>query len=101
MALGEVFGERGMLMDEPRSADVVALEDTQTIVIDRSDLLPFFEQHPELPDRLAAILDQRLSATHASLEEYERESGSQHLPRHASHRSLAERIRRALFGFHD
>ncbi|HEY1016471.1 MAG TPA: mechanosensitive ion channel family protein, partial [Herpetosiphonaceae bacterium] len=41
---GEIFGEVGMLMDEPRSASVIALEDTNTIVIDRDDIAPLLER---------------------------------------------------------
>ncbi len=94
---GEVFGERGLLMGEPRSANVVALEDTRTLVIDRADLLPFFERHPELPERLASILAQRLSATNATLEQQRTLALGHKRTLSADNPTLAERIRRVLF----
>ncbi len=93
---GEIFGERGLLMGEPRSASVIAEEDTRTIVIDRHDIVPIFEHNPMLPERLGVILAERLSATSASLEEHQRAVSSQ--PTVSSNAlSVAERIRRVLF----
>lgn len=95
---GEIFGERGLLMGEPRSASVIAEEDTRTIVIDRHDIVPIFEHNPMLTERLGAILAERQSATSAYLEEYQRASTVNQPPTVSSNaRSVAERIRRVLF----
>jgi small-conductance mechanosensitive channel/CRP-like cAMP-binding protein len=94
---GEIFGERGLLMGEPRSASVIAEEDTRTIVIDRHDILPIFEHNPMLPERLGEILTQRQSATSAYLEEHQRAASNQAPTISPNARSVAERIRRVLF----
>ena len=94
---GEVFGERGMLLGEPRSASVIAEEDTRAVVIDRHDIAPIFEQNPILTDRLGAMLAERESATSASLEEHQRAASSQAPTPSSAARSLTDRIRRVLF----
>ncbi|SRR5579884_570606 len=44
---GEVFGELALLTGRPRSASVIAVEDTVADTLDRNALLGFLSQHPE------------------------------------------------------
>jgi CRP/FNR family cyclic AMP-dependent transcriptional regulator len=44
---GELFGELALLDGRPRSATVIALEDTVTHVLERSSFLDFLRNHPD------------------------------------------------------
>lgn len=66
---GEVFGEIALIDGEPRTADAVALEPCQLLVLDRRDFQRHLEQNPRVAQRLLAILCQRLRRTSAHLEE--------------------------------
>jgi CRP/FNR family transcriptional regulator, cyclic AMP receptor protein len=44
---GELFGELALLDGRPRSATVIALEDTVTHVLERSSFLDFLRHHPD------------------------------------------------------
>jgi len=46
LAPGEVFGELAMLTGRPRSASVVAIEDTVTHTLERTAFLDFIQQRP-------------------------------------------------------
>lgn len=45
---GALFGELALFDREPRSATVVAVEDTELVVIDGEQLLRFFDANPEI-----------------------------------------------------
>jgi CRP-like cAMP-binding protein len=49
---GEVLGEVSLIIDAPHSATVTALEPTEVITLDRSDLLELMGQSPDLAARL-------------------------------------------------
>lgn len=66
---GEVFGEIALLDGEPRTADAVAIEPTDLMVIDRRDFVPFLESHPRVAIRLLSVLCERLRRTSAQLED--------------------------------
>jgi CRP-like cAMP-binding protein len=57
---GETFGEMSLLDGKPRCANVVAVHDSELLVIQRQDFLRFLEQHPKVAIELLAILTQRL-----------------------------------------
>ena len=57
---GEFFGEMGLLDKAPRSATVVALEDTLAYVISESDFNEFFMKQPEKALQIMRQLSQRL-----------------------------------------
>ncbi len=57
---GEFFGEMGLLDKAPRSATVVALEDTLVYVINESDFNEFFMKQPEKALQIMRQLSQRL-----------------------------------------
>ena len=66
---GGLFGEISLLDGKPRSADAVALEDTELLVLTRDRLLPFLQDRPEITPRLLEVLCQRLRSTSEALED--------------------------------
>lgn len=66
---GEIVGEIALLDGKPRSADVVATEDTTVMVIERRDFLPFMLRHETLVERVLGVLCDRLRRTSMALEE--------------------------------
>jgi CRP/FNR family cyclic AMP-dependent transcriptional regulator len=66
---GGLFGEIALLDGQPRSADAVALEETELLVLDRNRLTPFLTANPEIATRLIAVLCQRLRQTSEALED--------------------------------
>ncbi len=66
---GGVVGELALLDGKPRSADVMAMEDSTVVVVERRDFLPFLSRNPDLLMRLLALLCERLRRTNLALEE--------------------------------
>jgi len=66
---GEVFGEIAVLDGEERSAGAAALTDCELLIIDRRDVLPLFEKHPEICVILLRILCRRLRQTSEQVED--------------------------------
>ena len=60
---GEVFGEMALLDGEPRSADAVAQEDCQLLVLQREEFVRFLEAHPRVAVSLLAVLSRKLRHT--------------------------------------
>jgi CRP/FNR family cyclic AMP-dependent transcriptional regulator len=60
---GEVFGELALLDGEPRSADAVALEPCELLLLSRTDFLRFLNTHPKVAIRLLAVLSRHLRRT--------------------------------------
>src|SRR5205807_8103880 len=52
---GDVFGELALLDDEPRSADAVAQEPCDLLLLSRTDFLRFLHSHPNVAIRLLAV----------------------------------------------
>ena len=69
MYKGGVFGEVALLDGRPRAADVVALEETELLVLERGRFLPFLAANPEVTARLFAVLCERLRRTSEHLED--------------------------------
>jgi CRP-like cAMP-binding protein len=57
---GEFFGELAVLTDQPRSADAVARETSELLVIPREAFLAALDQEPKLMRRVLKITAQRL-----------------------------------------
>jgi CRP-like cAMP-binding protein len=57
---GEIFGELAMLGEEPRSATVESLEETEAIAILGPDMRRLLRAHPEISIKLIAALGRRL-----------------------------------------
>src|SRR4051812_15950254 len=66
---GGVFGEIAILDGRPRTADAVALEETDLMILERSHFLPFLAGNPEALSHLLAALCQKLRQTSAHLED--------------------------------
>ncbi|HEY5595831.1 MAG TPA: universal stress protein [Candidatus Bipolaricaulota bacterium] len=66
---GEFFGEMAMLDDHPRSATVRALEDTECVLIRRSDFAAELQRRPQIAVAMLAELVKRLREARESLTE--------------------------------
>lgn len=56
----DVFGELALLDGEPRSADAIAVEPTQLLLLARADFLRFLNEHPSVAIALLADMARRL-----------------------------------------
>ena len=56
---GDFFGEMGLLTGEPRTATVVAEEETEVLEIDNLCLKPILEDNPELVDAFSELIEER------------------------------------------
>ncbi len=65
---GEVFGEIALLDGNRRSANAIAIEHTDLLVIQRRHFLPIMERNQELHEDLLALMCARLRQTSAALE---------------------------------
>jgi len=66
---GEIFGEIALLDGEDRTADATALEDTEVVVLERRDFMPFLERHPRTCIKLLGVLCRRLRHTNELIED--------------------------------
>jgi CRP-like cAMP-binding protein len=57
---GDVFGELAVLDGEPRSADAVAVEPTELLMLDRDEFVRFLLDRPPVAVQLLGILSRRL-----------------------------------------
>ena len=60
---GEVFGELAVLDGKERSADAIAESPSTLAILDRHDILSFFERNPSAWPKLVKVLCQRLRHT--------------------------------------
>jgi adenylate cyclase len=66
---GEVFGEISVIDGEERSAGAAAMTDCELLIIDRRDVLPMFERHPEICMMLMQLLCRRLRRSGEQVED--------------------------------
>jgi len=66
---GNFFGELSLLDQHPRSANVITMMDTQTIVLHRLDFLNFLNTHHEVAVKMLAELSRRLREANTALED--------------------------------
>jgi CRP/FNR family transcriptional regulator, cyclic AMP receptor protein len=66
---GGLFGEIALLDGEPRTADAIALEESDLLVLERSKFQPFLRESPDLALRLLAVVCKRLRETSEHLED--------------------------------
>ena len=57
---GDFFGEMALIDDEPRSAHVIAMKDSQLLVLRRDDFQAQLEVHPKIALKVLRVLVQRL-----------------------------------------
>ncbi len=77
---GDVVGEMGLLDTGPRSATVVAIDDTQALELSAAALSETVAQHPEVSGALLRILTQRLRSTNDLIEAMSRRTRRQDKP---------------------
>ena len=63
LGAGDFFGELALLDGEPRSADAVAQEACQLLLLQRPDFLEFLEARPKVATTLLAALSRKLRVT--------------------------------------
>ena len=63
LGAGDVVGEMGVLDEEPRSATVVAIEDTDTLQISATAVDQIMLKFPEVSAALLRLLSRRLRST--------------------------------------
>jgi CRP-like cAMP-binding protein len=66
---GRIFGEVALLDGKPRSHDATALEDTEVLVLNRRDLLPILQTHPQICVDIIMDLCGRLRRTDEMVED--------------------------------
>ncbi|MGC2235185.1 MAG: mechanosensitive ion channel family protein [Pyrinomonadaceae bacterium] len=69
---GGFFGEMGLFTGEPRTATVVADEETEVVEIKHHCLKPILEENPELVESFGKIIDER----RAALDEMHEDTGN-------------------------
>ena len=65
---GEFFGEVALLDGLPRTANAIAFTNCELLIVERRDLIPIIEAHPQLMWRLIQILCGRLRKTSEQVE---------------------------------
>jgi CRP-like cAMP-binding protein len=65
---GGLFGEIALFDGEARTADAIALEDTDLLSLERAKFYPFLRDNPDLALRLLAVVCKRLRETSEHLE---------------------------------
>jgi len=88
ISAGEVVGEIALLDGSDRTADAVTLTDSDLLILERRDFIPFLQRHPDACMRLFAVLCARLRKTSELLEEALFLEGSSRLAKRLVH--LAE-----------
>lgn len=63
LAPGEIVGEIAIFDGGDRTADAVALTNCELVALERRDVLPFLQQHPEVCLKLLQVLSTRLRRT--------------------------------------
>jgi CRP/FNR family transcriptional regulator/CRP/FNR family cyclic AMP-dependent transcriptional regulator len=65
---GQFFGEMSLLDGKPRSATVIAIQDTELLTLRRTDFLRLIERVPELAVKVLAALTARLRKADRKIE---------------------------------
>lgn len=66
---GEVFGEMGLFTGEPRSANVIAAEETEVLEIKHTAIKPLFKKNPNLVEALSQTIAERKALLASANEE--------------------------------
>ena len=56
---GDFFGEMGLFTGEPRTANIVAAEETEVLEIDHTAMRGLFENNPDLVEALSHVINER------------------------------------------
>jgi small-conductance mechanosensitive channel/CRP-like cAMP-binding protein len=66
---GDIFGEMGLFTGEPRSATVVAAEETEVLEIKHTAVKPLFKRNPNLMEALSETIAERRAQLDSANEE--------------------------------
>jgi len=91
LTAGNFFGEMSLLTGEPRSATVVAIDDVECYRLDADAFRRVLERHPELANKVAAVLAERRVALLATREVMDEEKKKRLLASNSS--DLVDKIR--------
>lgn len=91
---GDIFGEMGLFTGAPRTADVVATQETEVLEINNAAIKPLLEENPHLVEALSKTIAERRAMLVKKDEEL-----SQILPEEEPH-SILKSIKR-FFGLED
>ena len=67
---GALLGEQALIDDQPRGANVIAVEPVELLVIAASAFRAYLHQHPQVALAMLAMLSSRLRASDARLTEF-------------------------------
>ncbi len=74
----DFFGEMSLLTGEPRTANVIAAEESEVLRIDKSGLKPIFDSNPALVEAISELIEERrLLLTKTREESESKEHGEQ------------------------
>lgn len=68
LGVGEFFGEMAILDEDPRSAGVIAKEDTTLLMLNRKDFVQKVKEHPEIAFKLLREMSKRLRGANRMIE---------------------------------
>jgi len=66
---GDFFGEMALFTGEPRTADIVAVEETEVLEIGRSAVKRLFDTNPDLVESLSHVIAERRAGLSARVEQ--------------------------------
>jgi CRP-like cAMP-binding protein len=108
LEVGEYFGELSLIDDQPRSAHVIAMEDSALLILRREDFRRRVEETPAVAWALLSGLSRRLRQADSKigglvlldvpgrvaklLTDLSREAGSDAMPRVLTHQNIAHMI---------
>lgn len=73
LAESDFFGEMSLLTGQPRSANVIAIVETEVLRIDKNGLKPILASNPTLVETISELVEERRQALTAVVEEPENE----------------------------
>jgi small-conductance mechanosensitive channel len=74
---GDIFGEMGLFTGEPRTANVVAVEETEVLEINHTAIKPLFEDNPNLVIALSKTIAERRAMLAQQNEEVKKTSAEE------------------------
>jgi len=75
----DFFGEMSLLTGEPRSANVIAVEETEVLRIDKDGLKPILENNPPLVESICELIEERKELLKSQAEiDYEEKAETKH-----------------------
>ncbi len=73
----DFFGEMSLLTGEPRTANVIAVEESEVLRIDKSGLKPIFESNPTLVETIGELIEERRQLLKKTSEEADEFAGDE------------------------